>query len=461
MNWEHCLNYLKTKIPSEEFNMWLRPLQSQLDTTNHSLVLLAPNKFVVDWVNKNYLNYIDDFFNEIETGFVNKIEIKVGSLKPSQATHEIDVSGKTGDKKLKSNGYIEPIQDKQIQTNYNSSILSHWTFDNYISGKCNTLARAAALQVVEYINTDNNSTYNPFLIYGGVGLGKSHLMHAIGNMIIENNPEAKVVYLNSSKFVQDMVSAFQNKTTEKFKSYYRSVDALLVDDIQFFAGKERSQEEFFHTFNSLLDDQKQIIMTCDTYPKEVNGIEERLQSRFSWGLSVGIEMPDVETRVAILLSKASILDFDLPQDVAFFIASNINSNIRELEGALRKIIATSRITGKETTIEYAKLALHDLLSIQKKQVSLENIQKVVCEYFKIRKADINSKRRTRVLVRPRQLAMYLSKELTNHSLPEIGDFFGGRDHTTVLHAQRKIKELLVEDSRVEEDYTNLYKFLSS
>jgi chromosomal replication initiator protein len=459
MNWEHCLNYIKTKIPNEEFDLWLRPLQAQIDTNNSSLVLLAPNKFVVDFVNKNYIVFINDFFKNIETGFVSNIIIKVGSLKYVKPTHEIE-DNKKPNNKLTINKNIVNNQNKEDHPNYNSSILSHWTFDNYIAGKCNMLARAAALQVVEYINTDNNSTYNPFLIYGGVGLGKSHLMHAIGNMIIENNPEAKVVYLNSSKFVQDMVSAFQNKTTDKFKSYYRSVDALLIDDIQFFAGKERSQEEFFHTFNSLLDDQKQIIMTCDTYPKKVNGIEERLRSRFSWGLSVGIEMPDVETRVAILLSKASILDFDLPQDVAFFIASNVNSNIRELEGALRKIIATSRITGKDTTIEYAKLALHDLLSIQKKQVSLENIQKIVCEYFKIRKADINSKKRTRVLVRPRQLAMYLSKELTNHSLPEIGDFFGGRDHTTVLHAQRKIKELLVEDARVEEDYLNLYKILS-
>ncbi|MFK5892294.1 MAG: chromosomal replication initiator protein DnaA, partial [Pseudomonadota bacterium] len=355
---------------------------------------------------------------------------------------------------------INNSNTKKDLSAYNSTILPHWTFNNYVEGKCNMLARAASLQVVDYINNKENSPYNPFLIYGGVGLGKSHLMHAIGNLIIETNPNAKVIYLNSTKFVQDMVSAFQNKTTEKFKSYYRSVDALLVDDIQFFAGKERSQEEFFHTFNSLLDDQKQIIMTCDTFPKEVNGIEERLRSRFSWGLSVAIEMPDVETRVAILISKATILKFELPQDVAFFIAQNIKSNIRELEGALRSVIATSRITGKKISIEYAKHALHDLLSVQEKQVSLENIQKVVCEYFKIRKSDINSKKRTRILVRPRQLAMFLSKELTNHSLPEIGDFFGGRDHTTVLHAQRKITTLLVEDLRVKEDYINLKKILS-
>ncbi len=411
MTWEKCLDYLKVEIPQQEFNTWLRPLQSVL--SNNVLTLYAPNKFVVDWVTKKYLTFITDYFSEYN---YDLIEVKVGS---SIAKNSVSLDSKQVSNSMVSDNSNSDDESDDL-SKYNSTILSHWTFDNYVQGKCNMLARAAALQVVDYINKNENSPYNPFLIYGGVGLGKSHLMHAIGNMIIQTNPLAKVVYLNSTKFVQDMVSAFQNRTTEKFKSFYRSVDALLIDDIQFFAGKERSQEEFFHTFNSLLDDQKQIIMTCDTFPKEVNGIEERLRSRFSWGLSVGIEMPDVETRVAILISKATILNFELPQDVAFFIAQNIKSNIRELEGALRSIIATSRITGKKISIEYAQHALHDLLSVQKKQVSLDNIQKVVCEYFKIRKSDINSKKRTRILVRPRQVAMFLSKELTDHSLPEIG-----------------------------------------
>ncbi|MFK5983885.1 MAG: chromosomal replication initiator protein DnaA [Pseudomonadota bacterium] len=467
MSWEQCLEYLKVEIPLQEFNTWLRPLQ--FDIENKILVLYAPNKFVVDWVNKKYMSHINHFLFETNLKNIefNDIKLKVGSLQnkkkllianPGGVESSISSNVLDNDASFSSEVIAKPSNAKVGK--YNATILPQWTFNNYIEGKCNMLARTAAMQVADYVDTSDNSPYNPFLIYGGVGLGKSHLMHAIGNLIISNNSNAKVVYLNSTKFVQDMVSAFQTKSTEKFKSFYRSVDALLIDDIQFFAGKERSQEEFFHTFNSLLDDQKQIIMTCDTFPKEVDGIEERLKSRFSWGLSVGIEMPDVETRVAILISKATILNFELPQDVAFFIAQNIKSNIRELEGALRSVIATSRITGKKISIEYAQHALHDLLSVHQKQVSLDNIQKVVCEYFKIRKADINSKKRTRILVRPRQLAMFLSKELTNHSLPEIGDFFGGRDHTTVLHANKKITSLLIEDSRVKEDYTNLKKILT-
>ncbi len=454
MTWEDCIEYLKVEVPIQDFNTWLRPLHCVIEDS--TLVLYAPNKFVVDWVKKKYLDRINQFFYGKNNDF-SSVKLKVGSLERKVAKEVVT-----------NDNYLDVKTELANKTNikkraldkYNSTILSQWTFDNYIEGKCNMLARTAAMQVVDYINSSETSPYNPFLIYGGVGLGKSHLMHAIGNLIIQNNSDAKVIYLNSTKFVQDMVSAFQTKSTEKFKAFYRSVDALLVDDIQFFAGKERSQEEFFHTFNSLLDDQKQIIMTCDTFPKEVDGIEERLKSRFSWGLSVGIEMPDVETRVAILISKANILNFDLPQDVAFFIAQNIKSNIRELEGALRSVIATSRITGKKISIEYAQHALHDLLSVQDKQVSLDNIQRVVCEYFKIRKADINSKKRTRILVRPRQLAMFLSKELTNHSLPEIGDFFGGRDHTTVLHANKKINSLLIEDLRVKEDYLNLKRILT-
>jgi len=453
MDWENCLNYLKTQVNSQEYNTWIRPLQAVENKDN--IVLLAPNRFVIDWVNKKYLEIIISYFNENENN--KKVILEVGSLKKeTKIADKKSNQNKENDQKVK----VENKTEKNGNYNYTNTINDLMTFDTFVEGKCNMLARAAGMQIIEHIDRNKQAPYNPFLIYGGVGLGKTHLMHAIGNIILDKNPNAKVLYLHSERFVQDMVIALQNRNIDKFKAFYRSVDALLIDDIQFFAKKERSQEEFFHTFNSLLEEQKQIIMTCDTYPKEVEGIEERLKSRFGWGLSVGIELPDVETRVAILISKAKQLDTDLPHDVAFFIAQRIQSNIRELEGALRRVVATARFTRKNISVDFAKKALHDLLSIQEKQITIENIQKIVAEYFKIRVSDLNSKTRSRSIARPRQIAMSLSKELTNHSLPEIGEYFGGRDHTTVLHGCKKVAELLTEDPRINEDINNIKRILT-
>jgi len=332
-----------------------------------------------------------------------------------------------------------------------------YTFDALVEGKSNQLAKAAALQVVENPGT----SYNPLFICGGVGLGKTHCMHAIGHKVLALNPNACVAYLHSERFVADMVKALQHNSINAFKMFYRSVDVLLIDDIQFFAGKDRSQEELFHTFNALLEGNHQIVLTCDRYPKEVSGVEERLKSRFGWGLTVAIDPPELETRVAILKSKAALEKIELPDDVAFLIAKRFHSNVRELEGALRRVIAYANFTGRPVSLDFAREALKDLLALQDKLVTIENIKKTVAEYFKLRVADLNSKRRNRSIARPRQIAMALSKCLTNHSLPEIGDAFGGKDHTTVLHACRKIEELRKSEPRIKEDFSNLYRILSS
>jgi chromosomal replication initiator protein len=332
-----------------------------------------------------------------------------------------------------------------------------FTFDNFVEGKSNQLAKAAARQVAD----NPGKAYNPLFLYGGVGLGKTHLMHAVANMMKSRNPQARVAYVHSERFVGDMVRALQHNTINEFKQAYRTLDALLIDDIQFFAGKERSQEEFFHTFNALLEGQQQVILTCDRYPKEVSGLEERLKSRFGWGLTVAIEPPELETCVAILMTKAQQFQVHLPEEVAFFIAKRIRSNVRELEGALRRVAANAQFTGREISLEFAKEALRDLLALQEKLVTVENIQKTVAEYYKIRVADLLSKRRSRSIARPRQVAMALAKELTNHSLPEIGDAFGGRDHTTVLHACKRIKELRDTERRMGEDYSNLLRTLTN
>ena len=338
-----------------------------------------------------------------------------------------------------------------------NNINPQFTFDSFVIGKSNQLAHAATLQVAE----NPGQTYNPLFIYGGVGLGKTHLMQALGNRIMQNNPNSKVLYLHSERFVADMIKALQRNAMNEFKKFYRSMNALLIDDIQFFAGKERSQEEFFHTFNSLLDGQQQIVLTCDRYPKEIAGLEERLQSRFGWGLTIAVEPPELETRVAILISKAERSHVRLPDEVAFFIAKNIQSNVRELEGALKRVIANAHFTGAPITVDFAREALKDLLTLQAKLVTIENIQRTVAEYYKVKLADLLSKRRSRSIARPRQMAMALSKELTNHSLPEIGDSFGGRDHTTVLHAVRKIQELLAESVELKDDWKNLLRILSA
>ncbi|MCW8932114.1 MAG: chromosomal replication initiator protein DnaA [Gammaproteobacteria bacterium] len=487
--WEKCLQTLEKEIPAQEFKIWVLPLQAKL-VSEVQLVLFAPNKFVIDFVKKRFLSNISNIISKLSDDLIT-VEMQVGTINKkssdSKSSNDNVISKKTSQRNSSvsspsnnSGGTFSTISDQVTATlkntnqknnsdindnrfkKYQSALNKEMSFDTFVEGKCNMLARAASLQIVETISEGtSNNNYNPFLIYGGVGLGKTHLIHALGNIIMSDNPDSKVIYLHSERFVQEMITALQNKTIDQFKNFYRSVDVLLIDDIQFFAGKERTQEEFFHTFNALLEGQKQLIMTCDTFPKEVSGLEDRLKSRFGWGLTVAIELPDTETRVAILLSKAAQANIDLPQDVAFFIAQRIRSNVRELEGALRRVIATARFQGQKISVEFAKLALHDLIALQDKQVSIENIQKIVAEYYKIRVADLHSKRRTRSVARPRQVAMALAKQLTNHSLPEIGDAFGGRDHTTVLYACRKIDELRSEEVIVEEDYTNLHRQLTS
>lgn len=435
--WEQCLDRLEGELSAQQFNTWIRPLQSVQNSSQ--IRLLAPNQFVLDWINQNFLNRIQELISQMH-GVDLPVRLEVGSQTLTKPT----TSGKS-----------TSAQTTKLRSN--SSLNPNFTFDSFVEGKSNQLGRAASIQVAE----NPGKGYNPLLIYGGVGLGKTHLMHAVGNLLLQHHPDANVVYLHSERFVADMVKALQHNTINEFKRYYRSVDALLIDDIQFFAGKERSQEEFFHTFNALLEGEQQVIMTCDRYPKEVDGLEERLKSRFGWGLPVAIEPPELETRVAILMKKAQLSGVELPYEVAFFIAKRIRSNIRELEGALRRVIANAQFTGRPITLDFAKEALRDLLAIQDKLVTIDNIQKTVAEYYTIRVADLHSKRRNRSITRPRQLAMALCKELTNHSLPEIGDAFGGRDHTTVLHACRKIEELRESDQRMAEDHANLLRTLSS
>ncbi|MDP3704336.1 MAG: chromosomal replication initiator protein DnaA [Legionellaceae bacterium] len=447
--WQKCLSLLQEEYPAQQFNTWLRPLQAE--TVDSTLVLLAPNRFVVDWVKKHFYSRINELVNQLCPDVIKLVSIEIGSkvMAPTEGPKPIIAEPTATQFK---------IATKKNADHYKNSYLNKkFVFDSFVEGNSNQLARAASLQVAER----PGDAYNPLFIYGGVGLGKTHLMHAIGNAILKNNPEAKVLYLHSERFVADMVKALQTNAINEFKRFYRSLNALLIDDIQFFAGKDRSQEEFFHTFNALLEGQQQIILTSDRYPKEIEGVEERLKSRFGWGLTVAVEPPELETRVAILISKAEQSNIELPYEVAFFIAKKIRSNVRELEGALRRVIANAHFTGKPITIEFVNDALRDLLALQDRLVTIENIQKTVAEYYKVKVADLLSKRRSRSIARPRQMAMALAKELTNHSLPEIGDHFGGRDHTTVIHACRKVKELILELGDFSEDYKNLMRILSS
>lgn len=448
--WQHCLNHLEGELDLQEFNTYIRPLQAiQQDS---SLQLYAPNQFVVDWVQDCAGSRINALLSHYSDGRIEKAILQVGSCNPQpQVYHQAPDLAPENNLPFgsKVNHQIPELPESRLNKNY--------TFDNFVEGKSNQLPRAASYQVAE----NPGSAYNPLFIYGGVGLGKTHLMHAVGNHIRTRTPDARVAYLHSEQFVAEMIKALQLNAINEFKARYRSVDVLLIDDIQFFAGKERSQEEFFYTFNTLLEVQHQIILTCDRFPKEVNGLEERLKSRFGWGLTVAVEPPELETRVAILMNKASLENITLADDVAFFLGRLIYSNVRELEGALRRIIAYSRFTRRPITMELTREALKDLLALQEKLVTIENIQKTVAEYYKIRVSDLPSKRRSRAVARPRQIAMALSKELTNHSLTEIGKAFGGRDHTTVLHACRKIDELKSADRRVAEDYRNLLKRLST
>ncbi|PJE79688.1 Chromosomal replication initiator protein DnaA [invertebrate metagenome] len=539
--WQKCIDILQDELSSQQFNTWVRPLKVMGD--DHDLCLLAPNRFVADWVREKFLPRVEEIIEELTvSGEVPAIALAVSNRRPKslskrymsysknqsgsfETTKKTDVSFNKskslsfdlvgdnlidGDNKNKSllssvglvsseknkNSKLESLEkvvsasssvsmEKPVKTEsievlndarvigvkpapvrqvevegsikHNSSLNVQFTFNSFVEGKSNQLALAAAKQVAE----NAGSAYNPLFLYGGVGLGKTHLMHAVGNSLVQQNPNAQVVYLHSERFVADMVKALQLNAINDFKRYYRSVDALLIDDIQFFAGKERSQEEFFHTFNALLEGGQQMILTCDRYPKEISGVEERLKSRFGWGLTVAVEPPELETRVAILMKKAEQQKINLPHEAAFFIAQRIRSNVRELEGALKRVIASAHFMGRTIDIDLIRESLKDLLALQDKQVSIDNIQRTVAEYYKIKVSDVLSKRRSRSVARPRQIAMALSKELTSHSLPEIGDAYGGRDHTTVLHACRKVKELVGEDAEIRSDYKNLLRSLTS
>ena len=447
--WQDCLSQLQETLPATEFNLWIRPLQAEM--IENKLYIYAPNRFVLDWVKNKYLTTISQLLNTLLGNDSLKLYLEVGSTLSVEKKSEVNQS--------KSDVIPAWKTTKESNNNhtYYSGINHKHTFNSFVEGKSNQLAVAAAKQVAE----NPGKAYNPLFLYGSTGLGKTHLLHAVGNGIMAGKANAKVVYMHSERFVQDMVKALQNNAIEEFKNYYRSVDALLIDDIQFFANKERSQEEFFHTFNSLLEGNQQIILTSDRYPKEINGVEDRLKSRFGWGLTIAIEPPELETRVAILMKKAEENNIKLPEEVAFFIAKRLRSNVRELEGALNRVIANANFTGKSITIDFVKDALKDLLALQEKLITIENIQKTVAEYYKIKVSDLLSKRRSRSVARPRQVAMALAKELTNKSLPEIGDGFGGRDHTTVLHACRKIAELKEESNDIKEDYSNLIRTLST
>jgi chromosomal replication initiator protein len=438
--WSGCLRQLQSDLSETDFNTWIRPLQAVED--DRTLRLLAPNRFVVDWVTHRCLSRIREVVaRETDATPPAEVVLIVGSRETDAAP----------------GARLQPLATPPKPARLGSKLNPSYTFDRFVEGKSNQLARAAAMQVAR----NPGNAYNPLFIYGGVGLGKTHLMQSIGHAILAERPTASVAYVHSEQFVQDMVAALRHNTISEFKKAYRSLDALFIDDIQFFAGKDHSQEEFFHTFNALLEGQRQVVLTCDRYPKEVTGLEERLKSRFGWGLTVAVEPPEMETSAAILIAKAAAENVDLPEEVAFFMAQRIRSNVRELEGALRRVMANSAFTGRPIDLDFAREALRDLLALQERLVTVENIQKTVAEYFKIRVADLLSQRRSRSVARPRQLAMSLAKELTRHSLPEIGDAFGGRDHTTVLHACRRIQSLRESDQRVQEDYQNLLRTLTA
>ncbi|MDT4814870.1 Chromosomal replication initiator protein DnaA [compost metagenome] len=483
--WQQCIELLRDELPAQQFNTWIRPLQ--VEAASDELRIYAPNRFVLDWVNEKYLGRLLELLSERSQGLAPALSLLIGSKRSAAAVRSpapvaapsmpaaaapapvrqmvdgivVDAARANPDPMVVASAPVNPVvrTEREVQVEgalkHTSYLNRTFTFENFVEGKSNQLARAAAWQVAD----NPKHGYNPLFLYGGVGLGKTHLMHAVGNHLLKKNPNAKVVYLHSERFVADMVKALQLNAINEFKRFYRSVDALLIDDIQFFAKKERSQEEFFHTFNALLEGGQQVILTSDRYPKEIEGLEERLKSRFGWGLTVAVE--PLETRVAILMKKAEQAKIELPHDAAFFIAQRIRSNVRELEGALKRVIAHSHFMGRDITIELIRESLKDLLALQDKLVSVDNIQRTVAEYYKIKIADLLSKRRSRSIARPRQVAMALSKELTNHSLPEIGDAFGGRDHTTVLHACRKIAELRESDADIREDYKNLLRTLTT
>ena len=458
--WNECKKTLERDLAVEEYSTWIAPLKlkENVGITPISYSVLAPNNFILDWVEENY----GDSIKERLVAITSQSNLNVNFEVIHEGERDLVVK-----RKLKSieNGQkvlAEPVQDKKQEIHFShkkdhqTNLIPGFSFEAFVEGKSNHIALAASKQVASGLK----NSYNPLFIYGGVGLGKTHLMHAVGNLIKKQNPEKKITYIHSEKFVSDMVRSLQLGAISEFKQYYRSLDALLIDDIQFFARKEQSQEELFHTFNSLLERGSQMILTCDRYPKEINGLEDRLKSRLGWGLPVVIDPPELETRVAITLSKAEEMGYKLDEESAFFIAQKVRSNVRELEGALKRVIANSNFTGKAIDIALIKDSLKDLLAIQARQVSVDNIQKTVAEYYNIKLSDLLSKRRSRSIARPRQMSMFLAKELTNYSLPEIGESFGGRDHTTVLHACKKIKELRDFNNEIEEDYRNLFRALT-
>jgi len=446
--WQSCLLQLQDKTSEIDFSTWLRPLQADISDT--TMVLYAPNRFVRDWVQDKYLSQIEEIVRFLTENPQFVVRVREGT-RPVREAIQVEENASVA---------VTEANAEQAQTThkFKTNLNPKYEFHNFVQGKSNQLARVVAQKVAEKIGDEG---YNPLFLYGGTGLGKTHLLHAIGNGILKNKPNARVVYIHSERFVQELVKALKTETIEKFKKFYRSLDALLIDDIQFFAGKEGSQEEFFHTFNSLFEGGRQIILTSDRYPKEIDKIEERLKSRFNWGLSVAIEPPELETRVAILLKKAEESNIVLPEEVAFFIGQKLRTNVRELEGALNRVSANANFTGQPITIDFVRETLKDMLAVHDRSVTLDNIQRVVAERYRIKVADLKSKSKARSVVRPRQIAMALSKELTNHSLPEIGRAFGDRDHTTVLHACRKIAELRDSDNNISEDYSNLIRTLST
>ncbi len=455
--WSSCFEYFAKELSAQQFNTWIKPLQLDLSSSiPNQIVITAPNRFVQQWVKENFLSTIEKL---AENHFSKAIRFKINladieKTKAEQITKDKETAETV--MPIIKKQQIESIPKEKVLGQQNTSRLNPaFTFDNFVTGKANQLARAAAIQVAEFPGT----AYNPLFIYGGVGLGKTHLIQAIGNLVINQNKQAKVRYIHAEQYVSDVVRAYQHKAFDEFKRYYHSLDILLVDDIQFIGGKNRTQEEFFYAFNALVEAHKQVIITCDSYPKEISGMEERLVSRFGWGLTVAVEPPELEMRVAILLKKAFQEKIKLDENIAFFIAKHIRSNVRELEGALKRVLAYSRFTGLELSLDLARESLKDLLAVQNRQITIENIQKTVADYYKIKVVEMYSKSRTRTVARPRQMAMAIAKELTTLSLPNIGEAFGGRDHTTVLHGYRKIAELRNTDPITNRDFNALIHIL--